>query len=84
MTKPIIKGLDKPITVDLGKRLEYIGGVITFVCPECGYEMEQLNDTADLEYGCFHGLSDCWDCGTDFDTEYFEVSATITISRKGE
>lgn len=58
--KPIIEGLDVAIPVDLGKRLEWIGGVITFNCPECGHEMELLNDPAELEYGCFHGLDECW------------------------
>lgn len=80
--KPIIEGLDAPIPVDLGKRLEWIGGNVTFICPECGCKMETLDDTADLEYGSFHGLGECWDCGVDFTTEYFNVTATVTISRK--
>lgn len=82
MIKPIIKGLDTPIRVDLGKRLDYIDGNIIFECPSCGYEMEFLNDTADLEYGDFFGTDYCWGCGEDFEDMNFEVETTVTISIK--
>jgi len=79
---PEIRGLGKAIPVDLGKRLEWIGGNVTFVCPDCGYEMKLLDDPADLEYGSFHGLDECWDCGLEFKSQYFDVKATVTITLK--
>lgn len=78
--KPIITGLDKQIPVDLGKRLEDIGGDITFQCPSCDNVMSLLSDTADLEYGSFHGTNSCWECGQDFEEYFFDVKATVTIS----
>lgn len=80
--KPIISGLDKAIPVDLGKRLDYIGGDITFECPSCGEEMSLLGDTADLEYGSFHGTDSCWECGQEFEEYFFDVKATVVISIK--
>lgn len=80
--KPVIHGLGSPIPVDLGKRLEWIGGTITFECPSCGSKMEQLDDPADLEYGAFHGLGECWNCEVDFETLYFDVEATVIIKLK--
>lgn len=82
--KPTITGLDVNIPIDLGKRLEWIGGRIVFECPECGHKMEQLDDTADLEYGSFHGFDECCECGADFEHQYFEVEAFVKIKIKGE
>lgn len=70
----------KPISVDLGKRLEYINGNITFKCPICSYKMVMLDDTADLEYGSFHGPDSCWNCEAQFEEYDFKVKATVTIS----
>ena len=79
---PIITGLDKPIKVDLGKRLAYISKNIVFECPECGYEVEFLDDPADLEYGSFYGVSECGNCDAEFEEYTFDVKATVTISIK--
>ena len=80
--KPIITGLDKEIPVDLGKRLDYIGGDITFQCPSCNSVMSLLDDTANLEHGSFHGTGSCWECGQSFEEYFFDVKATVVISLK--
>lgn len=80
--KPIIHNIDKPIKVWLGKRLEDIAENITFECPECNHKMKFLDDTADLEYGSFHGTDECWECGVPFEEYNFQVSASITITKK--
>lgn len=79
---PLISNLDKPIKVDLGKRLEFISENIIFKCPECDHKMELLDDPADLEYGSFFGFEECHECGVDFETYNWEVKATVTISKK--
>ena len=86
MTKvnPIITGLDKPIEVWLGKRLEGVAGGegIVFECPSCGYKMNMTDDMANLEYGSFYGTNICYNCETEFNELEFEVKATITVSIK--
>jgi transcription elongation factor Elf1 len=78
--KPIIKGLDENIKIWLGKRLEDIDKPILFKCPVCGWCGVLLEDPADLEYGSFHGIGECGDCGADFEDNKFKVEAFVKIS----
>ena len=77
--KPIITGINKPIKVRLGKRLDDVDENIHVTCPDCGYKMRYLDDPADLEYGSFYISDECWECGKEFEDTSFKVKAYIII-----
>ena len=82
--KPIIQGLGENIKVCLGKRLEDIDKPLNFECPECGCMHLMLEDPADLEYGSFYGISECNDCGAEFEEYNFKVEAFVKITIEKE
>lgn len=80
--KPVIDGLNKPIEVGLGKRLEWIDDNIIITCPECGNTREYLDDTADLEYGSFYISDECYNCGKEYENIKFNVKAYVVIEEE--
>lgn len=82
---PIIKNINKPISIWLGKRIEGFQEDIILECPSCGYKMNLTSDSASFEYGELFSPDECWNCGEEFENIEFEAEATVTIKiKKGE
>lgn len=83
----IIEGitLGQPMDLELGEiKRPVVYETVYPKCPYCDTSLWNidLSDGDPLEYGSFYLPEECDECGEDFAPSEFEVTATLTITRK--